>query len=118
MFHVWAVSRRLLLLQLLLLVVLSVRITAQRAGHPPVRDWLQFGADAASSGAFTSETGISGANAASLIRRQVQLDGTVDASAVYLHSVTVNGSNHDVFFVTTSYGKTIAVDSDSGAILW
>jgi hypothetical protein len=96
-----------------------VRIAAQRAvRHEPVRDWLQFGADAASSGAFTSETGISGANAASLIRRQVQLDGTVDASAVYLHSTTVNGSNHDVFFVTTSYGKTIAVDADSSAILW
>jgi outer membrane protein assembly factor BamB len=105
--------------QLLWLVVLSVRIAAQRAGrHEPVRDWPQFGADAASSGAPPAPTGITAANVASLNRRQVHLDGTVDASAIYLHGVTVNGSNHDVFFVTTSYGKTIAIDADNGAILW
>jgi hypothetical protein len=46
------------------------------------------------------------------------LDGTVDASAIYLHGVTIHGANHDAFFVTTSYGKTIAVDGDSGAVLW
>ena len=63
-------------------------------------------------------TGITAANAGSLVRRQVPLDGTVDASAIYLHGVTVNGSNRDVFFATTSYGKTIAIDANSGAILW
>jgi outer membrane protein assembly factor BamB len=30
----------------------------------------------------------------------------------------VNGLSHDVFFVTTTYGKTLAIDADSGAILW
>jgi outer membrane protein assembly factor BamB len=53
-----------------------------------------------------------------LHKLQVHLDGTVDASAIYLHDVIVNGSIRDVFFVTTSYGKTIAIDADSGAILW
>src|SRR5262249_44714539 len=92
---------------------------AQRAGrHEPARDWLQFGADVASSGAPAAATGITAANVASLNRRQVHIDGTVDASAIYLHGVTVNGSNHDVFFVTTSYGKTIAIDADSGGVLW
>jgi len=32
--------------------------------------------------------------------------------------VAVKGSNRDLFFVTTSYGKTIAVDASSGAIVW
>ena len=32
--------------------------------------------------------------------------------------VTVKGSRHDVFFVTTTYGKTIAVDANQGSILW
>jgi outer membrane protein assembly factor BamB len=63
-------------------------------------------------------TGITAANAASLVRRQAQLDGTVDASAIYLHAVTVNGSDHDVFFVTTTYGKTIAIDANAGSVLW
>jgi outer membrane protein assembly factor BamB len=30
----------------------------------------------------------------------------------------VNGGTHDVFFVTTTYGKTLAIDADSGKILW
>jgi len=62
-------------------------------------------------------TGITAANT-SLRRRQVHLDGTVDASAIYLHGVTVKGSKRDVFFVTTNCGKTIALDANGDAILW
>jgi outer membrane protein assembly factor BamB len=32
--------------------------------------------------------------------------------------VSVKGASHDVFFVTTTYGKTLAIDADTGAILW
>jgi hypothetical protein len=107
---------------LLLLGTLAWRIAPQRAGHPaPPHDWPQFGWDVASSGASLAPAGITAANIASATRRQVQLDGTVDASAIYLQGVTVNGSDHDVFFVTTSYGKTIAINADSAdsaAILW
>jgi len=114
-----ALGRRLLPLVVLLLGVLTLRVTAQRIGRREIaKDWPQFGWDVASSGAPPSATGITAANVASLHRRQVQLNGTVDSSAIYLHGVTVNGSNHDAFFVTTSYGKTIAIDADSAAILW
>jgi outer membrane protein assembly factor BamB len=51
-------------------------------------------------------------------RQQIALDGTVDASPIYLHGVRVNGGTHDVFFVTTTYGKTIAIDADNGSVLW
>jgi outer membrane protein assembly factor BamB len=51
-------------------------------------------------------------------RQQIALDGTVDASAIYLHGVRVNGGTHDAFFVTTTYGKTIAIDADNGSVLW
>jgi hypothetical protein len=81
-------------------------------------DWTQFGWDVASSGASTDDTGITSVNAASLRRRQVALDGTVDASAIYLHGVETKGARHDVFFVTTTYGKTIAIDADRGSVLW
>ena len=53
-----------------------------------------------------------------LERLQVQIGGTADSSAIYLHAVAVNGGTHDVFFVTTTYGKTVAVDAASGAVLW
>src|SRR6185312_16382439 len=58
------------------------------------------------------------ANVASLKRQQVSIDGTVDASAIYLHGASVSGGTHDVFFVTTTYGKTLAIDADSGKVLW
>jgi outer membrane protein assembly factor BamB len=32
--------------------------------------------------------------------------------------VTVHGRPHDVFFDTTTYGKTEAIDASSGAVLW
>jgi outer membrane protein assembly factor BamB len=83
-----------------------------------LHDWMRFGWDVGRSSASTAATGITAANVASLHRQQVQLDGTVDASAIYLHAVRVGGAVHDVFFVTTTYGKTLAIDADDGSILW
>jgi hypothetical protein len=87
-------------------------------GQQATNDWTQCGWDVASSSSSTAPTGITAANVASLNRRQVKLDGAVDASAIYLHGVTVKGSTDDVFFVTTTYGKTIAVDANKAVVLW
>jgi hypothetical protein len=84
------------------------------AGH----DWTRFGWDASRSSAPTGETAISAGNVATLKRQQVALDGTVDASAIYLHGVRTTVGTHDVFFVTTTYGKTLAIDAGDGTILW
>jgi hypothetical protein len=81
-------------------------------------DWTQFGWDVGASSAPTGPSGITASNVPSLERHQVMLDGTVDASAIYLRSVNVRGAKHDVFFVTTSYGKTIAIDASQYSILW
>ncbi|HEX5435702.1 MAG TPA: PQQ-binding-like beta-propeller repeat protein, partial [Gemmatimonadaceae bacterium] len=72
----------------------------------------------AHSSAPTFPTGIDAGNVASLKRQQVTLDGTVDASPIYLHDVQVKGAAHDAFFVTTTYGKTIAIDANDGSLLW
>jgi outer membrane protein assembly factor BamB len=84
------------------------------SGH----DWRQFGYDLARSGVSTAPTGITASNVGSMSLQQVALDGTVDASAIYLSDVTINGASHAAFFVTTIYGKTIAVNANTGAILW
>jgi outer membrane protein assembly factor BamB len=42
----------------------------------------------------------------------------VDASAIYLHGVQAGGRVRDVVFVTTTYGKTLAIDADEGAVVW
>ncbi|HEX5228362.1 MAG TPA: PQQ-binding-like beta-propeller repeat protein [Bryobacteraceae bacterium] len=88
------------------------------AQAPQATDWPQFGWDVASSGASQALTGINRRSLASLVRHQIQIDGTVDSSVIYLHAVTVNGSTHDVFFMTTTYGKTIALDASNSAVLW
>lgn len=112
------ISRRLPLFLWFSLAVLAMQVAAQRSESSEATDWPQFGSDVASSSAPTAATGITARNIASLTRRQVQLDGTVDAAPIYLHAAAINGVAHDVFFVTTSYGKTIAIDAASGAVLW
>ena len=106
-----------LLLLPALLLLLAVPALA-RTGAAGGTDWTRFGYDAARSDAGPASTGITAANVAKLSRRQVTLDGTVDASPIYLHGVKVHGKTHDVFFVTTTYGKTEALDASSGAVLW
>ena len=90
------------------------RSASVRAGG----DWTRFGYDAARSGSGPASTGITAANVGRLRRLRVGLDGTVDASPIYLRGVRVAGRARDVFFVTTSYGKTLAIDAGSGRILW
>ena len=87
-------------------------------GPRGAHDWTRFGWDAGRSSAPGVAMGMTAANVDSLQRQQVAIDGTVDASAIYLHGVTVKGGTHDVFFVTTTYGKTLAIDADSGTVLW
>ncbi len=81
-------------------------------------DWTRFGYDAARHDSGPASTGITAANVRSLRRQQVALPGTVDASPIYLRGVRVKGGNHDAFFLTTTYGITLAVDANTGAILW
>jgi hypothetical protein len=95
------------------LVATSVAIAQDNS-----KDWPQFGFDVSSSSASTGASGITAANVTSLSRVQVPLDGIVDSSVIYLHGVTVKGAAHDVFFATTTYGKTIAIDANQGTTLW
>jgi WD40 repeat protein len=92
--------------------------SAQKTIAASARDWTRFGWDARRSSDDPYPTGITAANVGSLARRQVHLPGTVDSSPIYLHGVSVGGSTHDVFFVTTTYGITLAIDAANGSILW
>jgi outer membrane protein assembly factor BamB len=91
----------------------SAADTATRGG-----DWTRFGYDAARSSSGPGSTGITADNVGKLQRHRVVLDGTVDSSAIYLRAVRIGGGSHDAFFVTTSYGKALAIDADSERVLW
>ena len=100
------------------LLVATAASAAPRRAAATGHDWTRFGWTMSRTSAPTFATGITAANAGSLVRRQVQLDGTVDSSAIYLSGVQVGGAAHDTFFVTTTYGKTEAIDASSGTVLW
>src|SRR5215475_5364741 len=82
------------------------------------RDWTRFGWDARRSNDDPQATGITASNLRLLRRQQVRLPGTVDSSAIFLHDVVVRGRQHNAFFVTTTYGISLAIDAANGQILW
>ena len=102
-----------------LAAALTLLLAAGASGAPVSgTDWTRFGFDAARSNTGPASTGITTHNIGKLRRQQVALDGTVDSSPIYLHDVTVDGKSHDAFFVTTTYGKTEAIDARNGKLLW
>ncbi len=101
-----------------LLAALALAGGAAHGAAPACCDWPEFGYDAARSDVGPSQTGITAANVARLGRSQVQLDGTVDSSPILLHDVSVAGKSRDVIVVTTTYGRTEALDAATGALLW
>jgi hypothetical protein len=83
-----------------------------------LRDWPMFGLDPQRSNVSEDATGITAANLGRLRPVSLALPGTVDCSPIYLHGVTVAGSVHDVALVTTTYGRTIAIDAAAARLLW
>jgi outer membrane protein assembly factor BamB len=92
--------------------------TASSSSVTPLRDWPQFGLDPQRSDVSEASSGIGVAQLRRLRRRTVSLPGTVDSSPIYLHGATVGRRSHDVVVATTTYGKTVALDADSGQLLW
>jgi outer membrane protein assembly factor BamB len=88
------------------------------AAAVPSGDWPMFDFNPQRTGVGPAHTGITAGNLRTLRARRVQLDGTVDASPIELHGVTVSGRRRDVIVVTTSYGRTIAIDAATGHRLW
>ncbi len=91
---------------------------ATAARSIPSGDWAQFGFTAQRSSAGPANTGITAGDLRLLRRRTVHLDGTVDSSAIELHAIKLRGRRRDVLVLTTTYGRTIALDAGSGRRLW
>ena len=88
------------------------------SGAIGLTDWPEFGLDPSRSDVSELSTGITQGNLARLKSRTVPLPGTVDSSPIYLHGVNVGGAIHDAVILTTTYGRTLAIDASSGKILW
>ena len=89
-----------------------------RVGTQRLLDWPEFGLNPQRTDVSEYATAITSTNVAHLRRMQLTLAGTVDSSPIYLHGAFVDGASHNVIVLTTTYGKTLAIDADSGRILW
>ncbi|HEV2998867.1 MAG TPA: PQQ-binding-like beta-propeller repeat protein [Solirubrobacteraceae bacterium] len=81
-------------------------------------DWPEFGLDPQRSSVSAEQSGIAASQLGHLRRVTVRLPGTVDSSPIYLHSASVGGRIVDVALLTTTYGKTLAIDASDGRVLW
>lgn len=88
------------------------------AASQTLTDWPEFGLNPQRTDTSERASGITAANVASLHRVTVALPGTVDSSPIYLHGVSAGGAVRDLAIVTTTYGRTIAIDAASGHIVW
>jgi hypothetical protein len=89
-----------------------------RTGATATSDWPEFGYGPGRQNAGPASSGITATNVGRLRRRLIQLDGTVDSSPIYLHQVSAGGKVRDVVFVTTTYGRTEAIDVASAKVVW
>jgi outer membrane protein assembly factor BamB len=87
---------------------------------PTGADWTQFGFDATATRHNPVETHITAANVASLrLRWRLKLPEIADSTPAFLHGLRFpDGRTRDVLYLTTRSGSLIAVDADSGVILW
>jgi polyvinyl alcohol dehydrogenase (cytochrome) len=119
--------RRLACLSLLPLVLTVVHVTREsdttgrattQSAAGALSEWPEFGLDPQRSDATEASTGITVANVGKLRDRRVTLPGTIDSSPIYLAGAQVGGATHDVAIVTSSYGRTFALDATTGKRLW
>src|SRR4051794_37706594 len=79
--------------------------TATRSGG---HDWTRFGYDAARTS--RAPRGIAASKVKGLSEHRVSVDGTVDSSPIYVRNV----KGRDLVIVTTTYGKTLALNPVTG----
>jgi outer membrane protein assembly factor BamB len=89
-----------------------------RVAGTPLRQWPEFGLNPQRSDASERATQITSANVGHLHRLRVTLPGTVDSSPIYLPAALVDGVAHETIIVTTTYGRTLAIDAADGRVLW
>lgn len=82
-------------------------------------DWLQFNGDPQHSGNDPAEVWIGSGNASQLSRLfQVSLPATVDGAPVLLHGVTTPSGVKNLIFATTTDGRILALDAQTGTLVW
>ena len=94
---------------LLLLTLAAVCYLPGSSAAAGTQAWPLFGFDTARTNTGSDVTGITVTNLGHLSHRRLRLDGTVDSSPVY---------RDGTLYVTTTYGRTEAIDARTGRVQW
>src|SRR5262245_38796117 len=83
-------------------------------------NWTQFGYDATGTRHNPAETQIKADNVARLhMIWRSKLPDVADSTPAFLHALRFpDGNVRDVLYLTTKSGSLVALDADSGAMLW
>ncbi len=82
-------------------------------------DWPQFGMNPQHTSSNPLEITINAGNVANLqMLYKVNLPSPADSTPVYLHSVSTPQGIKNLIFVTTKAGDIVALDADTGTIVW
>ncbi len=98
--------------------LVAIVLLAAHGSPAELTTWPEFGLGPQRSDATKATTGITAANVGHLLDRRITLLGTIDSSPIYLADAKVRGGTHDVAVMTSSYGRTFAIDANSGKRLW
>jgi hypothetical protein len=109
------------LLAALVIVVVGASVApafARAAVRVAPSDWSRFDYNAQRSGVGPTSTGITSSDLAALRSRVITISGVADSSAVELHGIAARGRTRDLMFITTTYGRTLAIDPATGQTVW
>lgn len=96
-------------------------LTVTTSTSSTATDVVTYKYDALRSGQNASESSLTPANVnVSTFGKlnNLMVDGRVDAQPLYLSSLNVAGSSHDILFVATEHDSVYAFDVNSGALIW
>lgn len=99
----------------------AATLTVNPVVTSPGTDVTTYHNDVARTGQNTTETILTQANVNSAtfgLRRNLAVDGRVDAEPLYLSQLSIAGVAHNVVFVMTEHDSAYAFDADTGAQLW
>jgi outer membrane protein assembly factor BamB len=102
-----------------LIALIAVLVTL-RLQAPASADWTQFGFDASGTRSNPAEAEIQASNVAGMhLVWRFKLPDIADSTPAYLHSLHFpDGTERDVLYLTTKSGSLVALDADSGRLLW
>jgi outer membrane protein assembly factor BamB len=108
------------LVALVATLIALIAVVALRLQETASADWTQFGFDARGTRSNPAEAEIQADNVAGMhLLWRSKLPDIADSTPAFLHALRFpDGTERNVLYLTTKSGSLVALDADSGHLLW